>query len=189
MGFHRAQPSARSPLLITAIWTAGQFTISPYLRPLLADLAGASPPVIAGFFASFGVMGMLGNVAATRVVARIGTYNTSLFFLVSLLVGMLVWALGAGSLAAMGVGVLFLGLGFAAFNSMQQARLVAAAPVLASATVALNTSFLYVGQAIGSGIGGAMLAHGQLVGMGYVGTAFMLVALGVLALTRQVDKA
>lgn len=116
--------------------------------------------MIAGFFASFGVMGMLGNVAATRVVARIGTYNTSLFFLVSLLVDMLVWALGAGSLAAMGVGVLFLGLGFAAFNSMQQ-----------------------------SGIGGAMLAHGQLVDMGYVGTAFMLVALGVLALTRQMDKA
>jgi predicted MFS family arabinose efflux permease len=38
---------------------------------------------------------------------------------------------------------------------MQQVRLVAAAPELASASVALNTSVLYIGQALGSAIAGA----------------------------------
>jgi len=46
-----------------------------------------------------------------------------------------------------------------------------------------------VGQAIGSGLGGAMLAHGRLVGMGYVGIAFLLAALGVLVLTRRTGEA
>ena len=46
-----------------------------------------------------------------------------------------------------------LGMGFGATNSMQQVRLVGAAPAAASASVSLNTSVLYVGQAIGSAIG------------------------------------
>ena len=41
---------------------------------------------------------------------------------------------------------------------MQQVRLVAAAPPLASASVSLNTSVLYIGQAIGSAIGGVLFA-------------------------------
>jgi hypothetical protein len=48
------------------------------------------------------------------------------------------------------------GLGFASTNSMQQVRLVAAAPPLAPASVSLNTSVLYVGQAIGSATGGLL---------------------------------
>ncbi len=51
------------------------------------------------------------------------------------------------------------GLGFASTNSMQQVRLVAAAPPLASASVSLNTSVLYIGQAIGSAIGGVLYAR------------------------------
>jgi DHA1 family inner membrane transport protein len=94
---------------------------------------------------------------------------------------MTLWAIGAGWLAAMGAGILFWALGFAAINSMQQARLVAAAPDLASASVALNTSVLYVGQAIGSGIGGLMFAAGYLQAMGYVGVAFVACACALVA--------
>ena len=54
----------------------------------------------------------------------------------------------------MAISVAIWGLGFASTNSMQQVRLVGAAPPLASASVSLNTSVLYVGQAIGSAIGG-----------------------------------
>jgi MFS transporter, DHA1 family, inner membrane transport protein len=50
---------------------------------------------------------------------------------------------------------------------MQQARLVAVKPDLSSASVSLNTSSIYVGQAIGSGIGGFLLAHDLPQAMGY----------------------
>ena len=49
---------------------------------------------------------------------------------------------------------------------MQQVRLVAAAPALASASVSLNTSVLYIGQAIGSAIGGFLYARDLLLRLG-----------------------
>jgi predicted MFS family arabinose efflux permease len=88
----------------------------------------------------------------------------------------------------MGAGVFFWAFGFSAINSMQQARLVAAAPDLASASVALNTSVLYVGQAVGSGIGGLLYVHEYFHAAGYVGVAFVASACAVLAATWESDK-
>jgi predicted MFS family arabinose efflux permease len=73
----------------------------------------------------------------------------------------------------------------AAANSMQQARLVAAAPELSSATVALNTSSIYVGQALGSALGGFLFEHEHLLAVGYATVVFFGAALAVLALTRR----
>jgi MFS transporter, DHA1 family, inner membrane transport protein len=100
-------------------------------------------------------------------------------------IGALVWSLGVGMLAAMAVGIVLQGFGFAAANSMQQARLVAAAPELSSATVALNTSSIYVGQALGSALGGFLFEHEHLLAVGYATVVFFGVALAVLALTRR----
>jgi len=86
---------------------------------------------------------------------------------------------------AMAVGIVLQGFGFAAANSMQQARLVAAAPELSSATVALNTSSIYVGQALGSALGGFLFEHEHLLAVGYATVVFFGAALAVLALTRR----
>jgi DHA1 family inner membrane transport protein len=135
-------------------------------------------------FALFGAIGFIGNVIATRIVGHIGAFATSVCFLSSLVVGITIFSLGGGSLQIMGTGFAFMGLGFAALNSMQQARLVAAGPHLASATVALNTSLLYVGQAIGSGIGGVLISHNLHARVGFVGVGFLLLALTLLLLSR-----
>jgi hypothetical protein len=82
----------------------------------------------------------LRRFAATWVVPRLGLQTTFTVFLGSVMPGLCLWAIGAGSLLATGAGIALLGLGFAASNSMQQARLAAAAPDLASASIALNTS-------------------------------------------------
>ena len=89
-----------------------------------------------------------------------------------------------GHLSADGGSVAVWGLGFAATNSMQQVRLVAAAPPLASASVSLNTSVLYVGQAIGSAIGGLLYARDLLHAAGYVAAVFVALALTLVILTK-----
>jgi predicted MFS family arabinose efflux permease len=76
------------------------------------------------------------------------------------------------------------GLGFASTNSMQQVRLVGAAPALASASVSLNTSVLYIGQAVGSAIGGMLYARDLLYGAGYVSVSFVALALLTVMLTK-----
>ena len=172
-------------LLITILQTSGQFTVFVYLAPLLQALTGASHEVIGLMFALYGVSGFMGNVIATRIVGSLGGWMTSAVFLSSVLVGMTLWSFGAGYLPVMGVGIAFWGLGFAAINSMQQARLVQAAPELSSASVALNTSSLYVGQAVGSGIGGLMFGMGVTHGVGFVGIAFVVIAFLVWGITRD----
>src|SRR5512144_2754694 len=172
-------------LLITALTTSALFVIFTYLGPLLQKLLDAGPRTIGTFFALFGVAGFIGNVLATRVVTRLGAFATSFIFILSMFVGALVWSLGVGVLAAMAVGIVLQGFGFAAANSMQQARLVAAAPELSSATVALNTSSIYVGQALGSALGGVLFAHEHLLAAGYATAAFFGAALAALAFTRR----
>jgi len=76
------------------------------------------------------------------------------------------------------------GLGFASTNSMQQVRLIGAAPALASASVSLNSSVLYVGQAVGSAIGGFLYARDLLFTTGYVAAAFVALALTMVILTK-----
>jgi predicted MFS family arabinose efflux permease len=97
----------------------------------------------------------------------------------------LLWSFGAGYLPVMGLGLALMGMGFAATNSMQQARLVQAAPELSSASVALNTSGVYIGQAVGSGAGGVMFGLGWLNGIGFVGVAFVLAGIAVWTMTRD----
>lgn len=172
-------------LAITVLFIGGQFMVFTYLGPVLSRLAGASHETIGLMFALYGVMGFIGNVVATRVVGRLGGWRTSVIFLSCNLAGLVLWTVGGGVLPLMAGGIFFLGLGFAATNSIQQARLVQVAPELASASVALNTSSVYVGQAIGSGLGGIMYAAGLLRQLGMVGVVFVAAAIAIWALTRD----
>jgi DHA1 family inner membrane transport protein len=180
---------ARNPLMllllaITTLQTSGQFALLTYMDPLTRMRTGAGAELIALLFSLFGICGFIGNVVAARLAGKIGTLKTSVVFMCSLLIGIGFWALGSAIMATIFASVAFWGFGFAAFNSIQQARLVAAAPQLSSATVALNTSALYVGQAIGSALGGLLYARGLYPEIGYLSTAFVLAALLLILPTR-----
>lgn len=171
-------------LAITMLQMSGQFVVFTYMGPLLSRLTGAGPDAVGTVFALYGVCGFLGLVIATRIVDIWGPYRTSVLFTFLLLAGIAGWALGAGTLVLMAGAVAIWGLGFASTNSMQQVRLVAAAPPLASATVALNTSVLYIGQAVGSAIGGLLFARELLHTLGFVAVGFVVLALILVLLTR-----
>ena len=87
----------------------------------------------------------------------------------------------AASLAGMAVVSVPWALGCFASNSGQQARLSQAAPALAPALMALNTSAIYVGQAIGAAGGGALLATHGWAPLPWAGLAWMALA-GALSL-------
>ncbi|MBR1124264.1 MFS transporter [Bradyrhizobium lablabi] len=172
-------------LLITTLQMSGQFVIFTFMGPLLAKLTGAGADAIALVFSLYGAFGFVGVAIATQIVDSWGPYRTSVLFTGLLFAGVAGWALSAGIYALMACSVVIWGLGFASTNSMQQVRLVAAAPPLASASVSLNTSVLYIGQAIGSAIGGALYAHGLLHEAGFVAMAFVALAFAtVILLTR-----
>ncbi|WP_027554581.1 MFS transporter [Bradyrhizobium sp. Cp5.3] len=171
-------------LAITMLHMSGQFVVFTFMGPLLKKLTDASPDAIGLVFALYGICGFLGAAVASRIVDAWGPYRTSLLFTCLLLAGITGWALSAGTYVMMATSVAIWGLGFASTNSMQQVRLVAAAPPLASVTVALNTSVLYIGQAVGSAVGGLLFARELLHTLGFVAVGFVVLALLLVMLTR-----
>ena len=171
-------------LAITTLQMSGQFVVFTFMGPLLAKLTGAGPDAIGLAFAGYGICGFIGIAIATRIVDSWGAWKTSVLFTVLVLSGVSGWALGAGTYAVMAVSVAIWGMGFASCNSMQQVRLVGAAPSLASASVSLNTSMLYVGQAAGSAIGGFLYARDLLHDTGYVAAALVALSLIMVILSK-----
>jgi DHA1 family inner membrane transport protein len=174
-------------LSITTLQMSGQFVVFTFMGPLLARLTDAGPNAVGLVFACYGVFGFIGIAVATRIVDSWGAYKTSILFTSLMLTGMTGWALSAGIYPLMACSVATWGLGFASTNSMQQVRLVAAAPELASASVALNTSVLYIGQALGSAIGGILYARDWLYGFGYVSMGFVALALIAVIATGRLS--
>jgi predicted MFS family arabinose efflux permease len=148
-------------LVVTCIFIAGQFTEYPFMAAHLKTAAGASASTIAMLLAVYGFAGVVGSMIAAGAIDRLGAPRTTRVSLVFVIVGLLVWSLSGASLLLAGLGLLVWGAGGGPSVASQQARLIAADPNAASATVALNTSLLYAGQAIGTALGAWALSSGR----------------------------
>ncbi len=175
-------------LLITLLLAAGQLVVIAFVGPLLVQLTAATPRGIAVVFLLFGVMTLIGNILASQLVRKWGAFKTSTASIVCILTGAALWATGAGTYPLMASGAAMWGLGFAAATAMQQVRLIAAAPALATASIAINNTVLYLGQAIGSGIGSLLFAREELGAMGFAGLVLVAMAFGLLWSTRTTPE-
>ena len=114
--------------------------------------------------------------------------STTIIVAVIVLVGIALMALSllviplGTSAVLMAILVVPWALGCFSSNSAQQARLVAVAPPLAAASVALNSSAIYAGQAIGAALGGWMIARGGMDALHWVGFAGLVAAMAASAM-------
>jgi MFS transporter, DHA1 family, inner membrane transport protein len=174
---------ARSPVLlgiiaVTALSAAGQFTIFSYFAPYYAQVLGLAALGISLLFFWFGAFGVLGNWLVSRLVDRIGAAKAVAIALAAMALSLALWPL-AHNAWLMAAVLLPWALGCFSSNSAQQARATVAAPALAPAMMALNTSAIYLGQALGAGGGGALMASSGFTWLAPVGLAWMLLALGL----------
>jgi predicted MFS family arabinose efflux permease len=145
------------------IHASAQFVLFSYLVVAYRDALGAGPNLTAILLGVMGLAGFLGNVIAGSLADRLGTERVIHAAIALMLSAFVLWvglfALGAGaaSTALAFAAALLWGSGNFSANSMQQVRLVNLAPPLASVSVALNTSAIYLGQFIGAGVGGLVL--------------------------------
>jgi predicted MFS family arabinose efflux permease len=173
-------PVLMAMVAVTALSAAGQFTLFSYFTPYYREHLGASTEQITLLLIWFGAFGLLGNVVLTHVIDRIGANRAVLIALSLMAVSLAAWPLG-GTLASLAIIAIPWGLGCFATNSAQQARLGIAAPALAPALMALNTSAIYLGQAAGASSGGWLIAHGGFTPLSWLGLAWMLVAIAMSA--------
>jgi MFS transporter, DHA1 family, inner membrane transport protein len=164
-------------LTVTCIFIAGQFTVYPFMAASLKTSLNAGPSLIAALFAIYGLAGVAGTAASSAVIGRFGAPVTVSACLAVVIVGLAMWSGHASSFALAVAGLLVWGSGGAPAISGQQARLIAADPMVASASVALNTSVLYAGQAVGTSLGGEILTRGHESMTGVVGIALLSAAM------------
>ena len=166
-----------STLAVTALYAAAAFGVFGYFVPAAHAFINASPHEVSLLFGTLGVMSLVGNSAAARVMDRAGAENVVLCGLGSVLVAHLLWPWSAGAPLLFAAASAIWGLGFSAGFSAQQARLVALAPAQASVSIALNTSATYLGQAVGTAGAGLIIAHAAAGAPGYAALAGMSVPL------------
>lgn len=172
-----------TPLLlvisVTAIQALGMFTTFSYMALLLKDFIGATPTVISLLFLCFGITGVLGNIIGARVMDRIGPMRVGVIAMSCMLTAIVLWPLSRGSLPVAVMLMLGWGLGCFAVNGAQQARLVAMAPQLASASVSLNSSAIYLGQATGAFAGGVIISVQGSANLSFFSAAPMAAAIAI----------
>jgi predicted MFS family arabinose efflux permease len=164
-------PVLMAIVLVTAIQGAGQFSLFSYFAPYYRQVLGASAAETSLLFFWFGAFGLLGNLMLSRYVDRIGAANVVTLSLCAMLASLLLWPWGT-TVLTMALVLVPWGLGGFAANSAQQARLGHAAPEFGTALMALNTSAIYLGQAIGAAGGGAVVAAYSALGGEDITTAF-----------------
>ncbi len=174
-------PALMTTVLVTVLYASGQFVLFAYFAPYFKLKLDIGPSGLALLFMWFGVFGLLGNIVMSRHIDRVGAGQAVMAGVGAMALSLLVFPL-ATSLVMAAVVLVPWGLGCFASNSAQQARLVGIAPPLAPASVALNTSAMYAGQAIGAAMGGWLIAAGRiddLHGFGFAGLVAAMLASAV----------
>lgn len=172
-----------TPLLlavsVTAIQAVGMFGMFSYMALILKDFINADPTMISLMFLCFGVTGVLGNIIGARVMDRIGPVRVGMAAMACMLAAIALWPLSRGSLTVTVALILIWGLGCFSVNSAQQVRLITMAPRLAAASVSLNSSAIYLGQALGAFTGGIILSSQGTANLSFFAAIPMAAALAV----------
>ncbi|MGE4241001.1 MFS transporter [Ramlibacter sp.] len=171
-------------VLVTVLCGAGQFTVFAYFAPYMRQRLGASAAELSAIFLWYGVFGFLGNVLVSRYIERWGVHRAVMVTTGLMGVSMLLLPLGT-SIVLMAVVIVPWALGCFSMNSAQQARLIGIAPSLAAGSVALNTSAIYAGQAIGAGGGGWLITHMGMGALGWAAAAWIALAMIASAMATR----
>ena len=174
-------------VLVTALYSAGQFVLFSYFAPYYKAMFDITPTQLSLMFAWFGAFGFFGNLWVTRNIERLGPARTVLIAMGSIAFSLVLWPLGT-SLLLTALVLIPWALGCFSANSAQQARLSGMAPALTSGSIALNTSAMYAGQAVGATSGGWLIAHGQMSNLHWAGLAGLLLAIGVSMFATRIQS-
>jgi len=162
----------------TLLYSAGQFVLFSYFAPYYKTQLQSTPLQLSLLFAWFGAFGLIGNILMSRQIDRIGASQAVMWGVGSMALSLLLWPLGT-SLTLAALIMVPWALGCFSSNSAQQARLVGIAPALASGSIALNSSAMYAGQALGAGSGGWLIAQGGMGALHWFGLFGLLVAMAM----------
>ncbi len=193
VGFAERIAVARRPdvlklLAVTMVALLGPFAANTYLGVLVESALGVGGVTLSGVLMFFGVVSFGGSQFGGYGADRWPRERFIAVIFVVLIVAFAALSLGPrwGGLwggATLFAGLFLWGLFGWAFPIAQQARIVTLDPALASITLSLNTSALYIGAAIGSTLGAFAVSRWSVDSVGWLAALSELAALGLLIAT------
>ncbi|WP_248928465.1 MFS transporter [Paenibacillus hamazuiensis] len=179
-------PLILSALLTSLTWGIGVFIVYTYVSDIFGRLGGTGQTIslmlfVAGIASFFGVN--FGGFSADRF----GSSRTIVLALVLLLIA--VTSLSILHSLAFGFAAMALwGFSGYTFNPAQQHRLIGLSGKNAGIVLSLHNSFIYLGSALGSLIGGLVLKYGSATELGFVGGGSVFAALLIFGVSYRLAK-
>ena len=185
------KPGVLPILATTLLIMTGGFSVFTYLAPLAVEGTGLPAVVVPGLLLAWGVGAALGNFIGGQAADRYGARATAIFSIVGLSAVLALISLATKLLSSALAGPALIGLtvvwGIMGWMTLppQVSRLVALHPASAPVSLSLNASALYLGVALGSVLGAAVINVGTPADLGWVAAVPVLLALTIVLTTER----
>lgn len=174
------------PLLgLSLICLAANFSLYAYIAPFLHDMLGIGPHGLSWLLFWFGLASLAASLVLGPLAARVGAQRLMFASMLALLVSLALTRFTEDRLWLLMMLFVTWAAGNSFFGTLQQARVVEAAPASGSALLALNTSAIFAGQALGTVIGGWVLVHAGVRALPWAGAALAALAIVLFAMSRK----
>jgi DHA1 family putative efflux transporter-like MFS transporter len=168
-------------LLFTMVWWTGYSVLYSYIAPFITTEVPWGEQILSLAFLAFGAATIVGSRIGGWVSDRFGPARArvqiSVFHALALASFSLVSQLPALLIPAM---LIWAAVSWAS-GPLQQSAIYSISPESSGISMSLNSSFMQLGFAAGSGLGGFVVTHGSLGVLVWTGVATLVVA-GILAL-------
>jgi predicted MFS family arabinose efflux permease len=173
---------------IIVLQMAAVFTVYTYLTAWLTVMLGLSQQAVTLMLLWFGLFGTIGVFSSGELMRRFNHHRLMVFLLIALAVIHSSFSWIPAFIPPVMLALALWGLFGFAFQPAQQTRVIQVAGTSANAGITLHASGVYVGQAFGAFVGGAMLAGGGMSSLGWAAAVGAMAALGLMLITFQTTR-
>ncbi|MFJ8102723.1 MFS transporter [Lysinibacillus sp. NPDC096212] len=145
--------------LISVLELTGHFIVYTYFTLFLKTTMGLSTNMISMVLLVFGIAGITGGWIGGWTSDKFGGAKTILTFLILFAVSLFLLPYSTGSMISLLIVVVLYGVMVWALSPAVQYYLAESAPDSSDIQLGLNTSFLHLGVALGSGLGGLLVDY------------------------------
>ena len=175
-------------VLFTASYLGAVFVLYTYAGPLLSEVQGYDRNGVTLVLFMFGIGAVIGNNVGGWLNDRFGSRRTLMMTCLSQVLLLPLFALLPMPDALLMLLALVWSMCGWSFMVAQQTRLVAQTPARQNVVLSLNAAAIYIGTAVGSAIGGALIPRVGLDSLGWWAGGFAILALLHLMLSERLFR-
>ncbi len=173
---------------IVVLQMGSVFVLYTYLTSWLTQVLGISGSSVTWMLLWFGLFGTIGVFSSGELMQRFKMRSLMIVLLVALAVIHSSFSWAPVSTWTVLVMLACWGIFGFAFQPAQQTRVIQVSGTSANAGIALHASGVYVGQALGAFVGGAVLSGAGMQALGWTGGVGALLALTLMLITFKTTR-